>query len=59
VFAPLVGIVGTVQAAEALKLLCGIGQPLTGRLLLLDGRSMRWDEMQLQRHSGCAVCAAA
>ena len=56
VFAPLVGIVGTVQAAEALKLLCGIGQPLTGRLLLLDGRSMRWDEMQLQRHSGCTVC---
>lgn len=59
VFAPLVGIVGTVQAAEALKLLCGIGQPLTGRLLLLDGRSMRWDEMQLQRHSGCAVCGMA
>lgn len=59
VFAPLVGIVGTVQAAEALKLLCGIGQPLTGRLLLLDGRSMRWDEMQLQRHSGCAVCGTA
>ena len=59
VFAPLVGIVGTVQAAEALKLLCGIGQPLTGRLLLLNGLSMRWDEMQLQRHSGCAVCGKA
>lgn len=56
VFAPLVGIVGTVQAAEALKLLCNIGQPLTGRLLLLDGRNMRWDEIQLQRHSGCLVC---
>lgn len=56
VFAPLVGIVGSVQAAEALKLLCGIGQPLTGRLLLLDGRSMQWDEMKLQRHGDCAVC---
>ncbi|MDQ3057967.1 MAG: HesA/MoeB/ThiF family protein [Pseudomonadota bacterium] len=58
VFAPLVGIVGTVQAAEALKLLCAIGQPLTGRLLLLDGRSMRWDEMTLQRSSTCTVCGA-
>lgn len=56
VFAPLVGIIGTVQAAEALKLLCGVGQPLTGRLLLLDGRRMQWDEMKLQRSSACAVC---
>ncbi|SFB68263.1 [sulfur carrier protein ThiS] adenylyltransferase [Polaromonas sp. OV174] len=56
VFAPLVGIVGTVQAAEALKLLCGIGQPLTGRLLLLDGRGMEWNEMKLARNIGCTVC---
>jgi molybdopterin/thiamine biosynthesis adenylyltransferase len=56
VFAPLVGIIGAVQAAEALKLLCGVGQALTGRLLLLDGRRMQWDEMQLPRSSACAVC---
>lgn len=56
VFAPLVGIVGTVQAAEALKLLCDIGQPLTGRLMMLDGRSMEWNEMKLTRSKGCAVC---
>jgi molybdopterin/thiamine biosynthesis adenylyltransferase len=59
VFAPLVGIIGAVQAAEALKLLCGVGQALTGRLLLLDGRRMQWDEMQLPRSSACAVCGDA
>jgi molybdopterin-synthase adenylyltransferase len=56
VFAPLVGIVGTVQAAEALKLLCGIGQALTGRLLMVDGRAMEWQEMKLTRNSACQVC---
>lgn len=58
VFAPLVGIVGTVQAAEALKLLCGIGQPLTGRLLMLDGRGMQWDEVRIARDPACAVCGS-
>ena len=58
VFAPLVGIVGTMQAAEALKLLAGIGQSLAGRLLMLDGREMRWDEVRLSRQAACAVCAA-
>lgn len=57
VFAPLVGIVGTVQAAEALKLLCDVGQPLTGRLLMLDGRSMEWNEMKLARNPACEVCS--
>lgn len=56
VFAPLVGIVGTVQAAEALKLLCGVGESLTGRLLMLDGRSMTWNEMKLVRNMSCTVC---
>ena len=56
VFAPLVGIVGSVQAAEALKLLCGIGPALTGRLLMLDGRSMEWHEMKLARNYACTVC---
>jgi len=59
VFAPLVGIVGAMQAAEALKLLCGIGQALTGRLLMLDGRSMEWHQMMLVRDEGCAVCGIA
>jgi molybdopterin/thiamine biosynthesis adenylyltransferase len=57
VFAPLVGMVGTVQAAEALKLLCGIGRPLTGRLLMLDGRSMDWNEVRVPRNPACPVCS--
>jgi molybdopterin/thiamine biosynthesis adenylyltransferase len=56
VFAPLVGIVGSVQAAEALKLIVGIGQPLAGRLLMLDARAMEWTEMKAARHPGCSVC---
>jgi molybdopterin/thiamine biosynthesis adenylyltransferase len=58
VFAPLTGIIGAMQAAEALKLLAGVGEPLTGRLLLLDARSMRWHEVRVPRDPGCAVCAA-
>ena len=56
VFAPLVGIIGTMQAAEALKLLAGIGHSLAGRLLMLDGRSMHFDEVQIARQAGCPVC---
>ena len=58
VFAPLVGVVGTLQAAEALKLLCGIGQPLTGRLLMIDGRGMEFTSVRLQRQPDCPVCAS-
>jgi molybdopterin/thiamine biosynthesis adenylyltransferase len=57
VFAPLVGIVGCVQAAEALKLLTGVGTSLAGRLLMLDVRAMEWTEMQTPRHLACTVCA--
>jgi len=56
VFAPLVGIIGSTQAAEALKLICGVGQPLTGRLLMLEGKSMEWSEMKLTRNTACPVC---
>ena len=56
VFAPLVGIVGCVQAAEALKLLAGAGTPLAGRLLMLDAMTMRWDEIAVARQPGCSVC---
>lgn len=59
VFAPLVGIVGTIQAAEALKLISGAGHPLTGKLLMLDGRAMAFTEVQLQRNPDCPVCAQA
>lgn len=58
VFAPLVGIIGSLQAAEALKLLSGAGQPLTGRLLLLDGRSMAFTELRLPRDPLCQVCGS-
>jgi molybdopterin/thiamine biosynthesis adenylyltransferase len=56
VFAPLVGIIGAMQAAEALKLISGVGQTLTGRLLMLDGRAMAWQELRLPRNPLCSVC---
>jgi molybdopterin/thiamine biosynthesis adenylyltransferase len=56
VWAPLVGIVGSVQAAEALKLLAGVGTSLAGRLQMLDARGMRWTEIALSRQGGCPVC---
>ena len=56
VFAPLVGIIGSMQAAEALKLICGMGSPLTGRLLMLDGRAMQFNEVRLPRDPACRVC---
>ncbi|WP_137896770.1 HesA/MoeB/ThiF family protein [Ramlibacter sp. 2FC] len=59
VFAPLVGIIGTLQAAEALKLLCGIGRSLAGRLLMLDGRGMEFSEVRIARNPGCPVCGGA
>ena len=59
VFAPIVGIVGTIQAAEALKVLIGCGRTLDGRLLLLDGLSMEWRSVALGRDPGCAVCGTA
>ena len=58
VFAPLVGIIGAMQAAEALKLLCDIGRPLLGRLLMLDGRDMAWHEVRLPRNPQCPVCGS-
>jgi adenylyltransferase/sulfurtransferase len=57
VFAPLVGIVGATQAAEALKLLAGVGQSLAGRLLLVDALAMQWRELAVPRDPACPVCA--
>jgi molybdopterin/thiamine biosynthesis adenylyltransferase len=59
VFAPLVGIIGTIQAAEAIKLLAGIGETLAGRLMLFDGLSSRWHEVRLARDPHCRICGAA
>ena len=58
VFAPLTGIIGTVQAAEALKLLIGCGESLAGRLLLLDGLAMEWRSIAVPRDPACKVCAS-
>jgi molybdopterin-synthase adenylyltransferase len=57
VFAPLVGIIGSVQAAEALKLLAGVGTSLAGRLQMLDARTMEWTEIGVARSAACPVCA--
>ena len=56
VFAPLVGIIGTMQAAEALKLLCGMGSQLVGRLVMLDARGMDFHTIRLARNPDCGVC---
>ncbi len=56
VFAPLVGVIGAMQAAEALKLLMGVGRDLTGRLLLLDALSMEWRNVRLKKDPDCSVC---
>lgn len=58
VMAPVVGIIGAVQAMEAIKLLSGVGETLTGRLLLLDAKSMQWREMRLPRDPECPACRA-
>ncbi len=57
VFAPLVGMIGTAQAAEALKLIMNIGESLQGRLLLLDALAMEWRTIKLSRDPACKVCA--
>ncbi|NBU88860.1 MAG: HesA/MoeB/ThiF family protein [Betaproteobacteria bacterium] len=56
VFAPLVGIIGSMQAAEALKLMAGSGTSLAGRLQMLDARRMEWSEVRMQRSDTCPVC---
>jgi molybdopterin-synthase adenylyltransferase len=58
VFAPLVGIVGAMQAAEALKLVAGVGTSLAGRLQMLDARDMSWTTIRVARDPACTVCAS-
>ena len=56
VFAPLTGIVGSIQAAEALKLIAGAGETLSGRLLLLDALAMQVRTIKLRKDPACLVC---
>lgn len=56
VFAPLVGIIGTMQAAEALKLVMDLGESLSGRLMLLDVLAMEWTRIGIAKNSDCPVC---
>ncbi len=57
IFAPLTGIIGAMQAAEALKLLASCGEPASGRLLVLEGLAMRWREIRYGRDPACPVCS--
>jgi adenylyltransferase/sulfurtransferase len=57
VIAPITGIVGSIQALEAIKLIMGIGETLTGRLLLLDGLTMEWNTMKLRKNPMCPTCS--
>ncbi|MFM8758702.1 MAG: HesA/MoeB/ThiF family protein, partial [Methylophilaceae bacterium] len=56
VFSPLVGIIGATQAAEAIKVLLGIGETLAGRLMLLDALNMEWRSIKFSKDYGCKVC---
>jgi adenylyltransferase/sulfurtransferase len=56
VLAPVVGIIGSIQATEAIKVLTGYGEPLFGRLLLLDALPMQWREVRIPADPGCPVC---
>jgi molybdopterin/thiamine biosynthesis adenylyltransferase len=58
VLSPLVGVIGSLQALEAIKIIVGFGQTLAGRVLLFDGRYSQWREIRLPRDTGCPVCAA-
>ena len=58
VIAPLVGIIGTCQAMEAIKLLVGVGEPLTGYVLYLDAKRMEWRKLGLPPDPSCPTCAS-
>lgn len=57
VLGPLVGIIGSMQAAEAIKILTGMGEPLVGRLLCLDALTMQWNNVRFRRDPQCPVCS--
>jgi molybdopterin/thiamine biosynthesis adenylyltransferase len=57
VFAPLTGVIGAMQAMEALKLTAGIGESLDGRLMILDAKNAEWRTVRVKKDPGCGVCA--
>jgi molybdopterin/thiamine biosynthesis adenylyltransferase len=58
IFSPLVGIIGAMQAAQALQVLIGFGEPLVGRMLLWNGRTTQIDEIRISRNAECSVCGS-
>jgi molybdopterin/thiamine biosynthesis adenylyltransferase len=58
IFSPLVGIIGSMQAAQALQVLIGFGQPLVGRMLLLNAMNTQIDEIRVARNPACKVCSS-
>jgi molybdopterin/thiamine biosynthesis adenylyltransferase len=58
VIAPITGIIGSIQALEAIKLITDIGETVTGRLLLIDGLAMEFNSMKLKRNTNCVTCGA-
>lgn len=58
IFSPLVGIIGAMQAAQALQVLIGFGETLVGRMLLWNGRTTQIDEIRISRNAECSVCGS-
>ena len=56
VLAPLTGVVGAMQAMEAIKLLAGVGEPLSSRLMVIDAKTSEWRTMKVARDPACTVC---
>jgi molybdopterin/thiamine biosynthesis adenylyltransferase len=56
VFAPLTGMIGTLQAMEAIKFLCGAGDPASGRLVMFDAKTLEWRSVQIRKDPACGVC---
>ena len=59
IFSPLVGIIGAIQAAQALQVLIGFGEPLVGRMLLWDARTTQVDQIRIARNPDCPICGKA
>ncbi len=58
VMAPVVGIIGAVQAMEAIKVIAGLGKPIQGKILMLDAMTMSWREMKLMKQPHCPTCSS-
>jgi molybdopterin/thiamine biosynthesis adenylyltransferase len=58
VLAPLVGVIGSLQATEALKILSGMGSSLRGQLMMFNAQHMEWQTLQTHRQAHCPVCSS-